>query len=69
MSSCASYVLRTHYLTDDVSRLQSRSNFKVAISLSKFPQEHRSKAQNKSLWRPQNGGNFEYCETLNTASI
>ena len=32
MSCCASYVLRTHGLIDDVTRSQSRSNFEIDIS-------------------------------------
>ena len=41
MSSCASYVSRTH----DVTRSQSRSTFKIDISMSIFELERRSKAQ------------------------
>ena len=44
MSSCASYVSRTHDAIDDVTRWQSRSNFEIDISL--FELERRSKAQN-----------------------
>ena len=36
MSSCASYVSRTHDVIDDVSRSQSRSNFEIDISPSIF---------------------------------
>ena len=46
MSSCASYVSRTHDVIDDVTRWQSRSNFKIDISPSIFELERRSKAQN-----------------------
>ena len=46
MSSCASYVSRTHDVIDDVSRSQSRSNFEIDISPSIFELERRSKAQN-----------------------
>ena len=46
MSSCASYVSRTHDVIDDVTRSQSRSNFESDISPSKFELERRSKAQN-----------------------
>ena len=49
MSSCASYVSRTHDVTDDVSRSQSGSNFKIAIFPSIFELEHRSKAQNSEM--------------------
>ena len=45
MSSCASYVSRTHDVIDDVTRSQSRSNFESNISPSKFELERRSKAQ------------------------
>ena len=46
MSSCASYVSRTHDVIDDVTRSQSRSNFEIDISSSIFKLEGRSKAQN-----------------------
>ena len=46
MSSCASYVSRTHDIIDDVTRLQSRSIFLIDISPSIFQLERRSKAQN-----------------------
>ena len=46
MSSCASYVSRTHDVIDDVTRSQSRSNFESDISPSIFELERRSKAQN-----------------------
>ena len=46
MSSCASYVSRTHDVIDDVTRSQSRSNFEIDISPSIFELQHRSKAQN-----------------------
>ena len=46
MSSCASYVSRTHDVIDDVTRSQSRSNFESDISPSIFELESRSKAQN-----------------------
>ena len=46
MSSCASYVSRTHDVIDDVTRSQSRSNFKSHISPSIFELERRSNAQN-----------------------
>ena len=46
MSSCASYVLRTHDVIDDITRLQSRSNFEIDISPSIFKLERRSRAQN-----------------------
>ena len=45
MSSCASYVSRTHDVIDDVTRSQSRSNFESAISPSNFELERRSNAQ------------------------
>ena len=46
MSSCASYVSRTHDVIDDVTRSQSRSNFEIDIYPSIFELERRSKAQN-----------------------
>ena len=46
MSSCSSYVSRTHDVIDDVTRSQSRSNFEIDISPSIFELERRSKAQN-----------------------
>ena len=46
MSSCASYVSRTHDVIDDVTRWQSRSKFEIDISPSIFDLERRSKAQN-----------------------
>ena len=46
MSSCASYVPRTHDVIDDVTKWQSRSNFEIDISPSIFELERRSKAQN-----------------------
>ena len=45
MSSCASYVLHTHDVIDDVTRSQSRSNFEIDISPSIFELQRRSKAQ------------------------
>ena len=84
MSSCASYVPRTHDVIGDVTRSQNRSNFDIDISPSICELEHRSKAQNvanahgylsgiisgkKSLLRAQNGGHFENYEIFNTASI
>ena len=46
MSSCASYVSRTHDVIDDVTRSQSRSNFEIDISPSILELQRRSKAQN-----------------------
>ena len=46
MSSCASYVSRTHDIIDDIKRSQSGSNFEIDMSLSIFELERRSKAQN-----------------------
>ena len=46
MSSCASYVSRTHDVIDDVTRSQSRINFESNISPSIFKLERRSRAQN-----------------------
>ena len=46
MSSCASYVSRTHDIIDDITRSQSRLNFEIDISPSIFELERRSKAQN-----------------------
>ena len=45
MSSCASYVSRTHDVIDDVTRSQSGSNFEIDISPSTFELERRSTAQ------------------------
>ena len=39
MSSCASYISRTHDVIDDVTRSQSRSNFEIDISPSIFQLE------------------------------
>ena len=85
MSSCASYVSRTHDVIDDVRRSQSMSNFEIDTSPSMFELERRSKAQNvgnahgylsgifnfrqKRLSRAQNSGHFENFEISNTASI
>ena len=46
MSSCASYVSRTHDVIDDVTRSQRRSNFEIDISPSIFELGRRSKAHN-----------------------
>ena len=46
MSSCASYISRTHDVIDDVTRSQRRSNFEIDISPSIFELQRRSKAQN-----------------------
>ena len=46
MSSCASYVTRTHDVIDDVTTSQSRSNFEIDISPSILELQRRSKAQN-----------------------
>ena len=46
MSSCASYVSRTHDVIDDVTRSQNRSSFEIDISPSILELERRSKAQN-----------------------
>ena len=46
MSSCVSYVSRTHDVIDDVTRSQNRSNFEIDISPSIFELQRRSKAQN-----------------------
>ena len=46
MSSCASYVSRTHDVIDDVTRSQIRLDFESDISPSIFELERRSKAQN-----------------------
>ena len=46
MSSCASYVSRTHDVIDDVTRSQNRSNYEIDISPPIFELEHRSRAQN-----------------------
>ena len=77
MSSCGSYVTRTHDVIDDVTRWQSRSNLEIDISPSIFQLERRSKAQN--VWNA-NGYlsgifNFRYnfrwkfCRELKMASI
>ena len=73
MSSCASYVPRTHDVIDDVTRSQSRSNFEIDISPSILELQRRSKAQNDGKAHGhlsgQNSGHYENFETLNTASI
>ena len=46
MSSCASYVSRTHDVIDAVTRSKSKSNFEIDISPSIFELERRPKAQN-----------------------
>ena len=77
MSSCASYVSRTHDVIDDVIRSQSRSHCEIAISPSIFELERRSKVQNVGnangylacLSPAQNGGYFENFEISNTAPI
>ena len=78
MSSCASYVSRTHDVIDDVTISQSRSKFEIDISPSIFELQRRSKAQNvgnahgylSGIFNlAQNGGHFENFEILNTASI
>ena len=83
MSSCASYVLRTHDFIDDVTRRQSRSNFEIDISPSIFELKHRSKAQNVANANGYLSGMFNFrCnfrwksllraqnfQILNTASI
>ena len=84
ISSCASYVSRTHDVIDDVTRARSRSYFEIDTSPSIFELERRPKAHAngylsgifnfgysfrwKSLSRAQNGGHFINFEWLNTAS-
>ena len=46
MSSCASYVSRTHDVIDDVTGSQNRSDFEIDISPSIFKLGRRSKSQN-----------------------
>ena len=46
ISSCASYVSRTHDVIDGVTRWQSRSKFEIDISPSIFELKRRSKGQN-----------------------
>ena len=46
MSSCASYVSRTHDIIDDVTKSQSRSNFEIDISSSISELNRWSKVQN-----------------------
>ena len=46
MSSCASYVSRTHDVIGDVTKWQIRSKCEIDISPSIFELERRSKAQN-----------------------
>ena len=60
MSSCASYVSRTHGVIDDVTRWQNRSKFEIDISPSIFSFRW------KSLSRTQNGGYFENFEILHS---
>ena len=77
MSSCGSYVSRTHDVIDDVTRSQSRSNFESDISPSKFELERRSKAQNVGNAHGYLSGlfNFRYnfrkkvCHELKIAAI
>ena len=56
MSSCASYVSRTHDVIDDITISQNRSNFEIDIYPSIFELEHRSKAQ---ILRPLTSGTKE----------
>ena len=60
MSSCASYVSRTHDAIDDVTRSQSRSNFEIDISPSIFELQRRSKAQNVGNAHGYLSGIFEF---------
>ena len=60
MSSCASYVLRTHDVIDDVTRTQSRSNFEIDISRSMIELERRLKAQNAGNAPGYNSGIFNF---------
>ena len=45
ISSCASYVSRTHDVVDEVTRSQSRSIFQIDISPSTYQLQCRSKAK------------------------
>ena len=67
MSSCASYVSRTHDVIDDVTRSQRRSNFESDISPSIFELERRSKTQNVGNAHGYLSGlfNFRYNFRLN----
>ena len=60
MSSCASYVSRTHDVIDDVTRSQSRSNFESDISPSIFELECRAKAQNVGNAHGYRSGLFNF---------
>ena len=60
MSSCASYVSRTHDVIDDNTRSQSRSNFEIDISPLIFELRHRSKAQNVGNANGYHSGVFNF---------
>ena len=60
MSSCASYVSRTHDVINDVTRLQSRSHFEIDISPSIFEVERRSKVQNVGNAHGYRSGTFNF---------
>ena len=77
MSSCASYVSRTHDVIDDVTRSQGRSHFDINTSPSIFVLERRSKAQNVGNANGYLSGIFnsgitfgkEVCRELKMAAI
>ena len=69
MSSCASYVSRTHDVIDDVTRSQNRSNFESGISPSIFELERRSKGQNVGNAHGYLSGLFEYNYLLHCDGI
>ena len=77
MSSCASYVSRTHDVIDDFTRWQSRPNFEIDLSPSIFQLERRSKTQNVGNANGYLSGmfNFRYnfrwkiCRELKMADI
>ena len=60
MSSCASYVSRTHDVIDDLTRSQSRSNVEIDISPSIFELQRRSKAQNVENAHGYLSGKFNF---------
>ena len=60
MSSCASYVSRTHDVIGDVTRSQNRSNFEIEVSPSIFELERRSKVQNFGIANGYLSGIFNF---------
>ena len=69
VSSCASYVSRTHDVIDDVTRSQSRSNFEIDIFASIFELQRRSKAQNVGNAHGYLSGKFNFRYNLRLKSL